>query len=80
MPGVPQHGIEKYIGIAKPGSNDWQHCVDALAKLVAVENMPLHLGQRVAFVKFLRELYPRFPRISAASVTWAIAEMAKRTR
>ena len=78
--GVPRRGIERYMGISRPGTNDWQHCVDALAKLVAVDNLPLHVGHRVAFVKFLRELYPRFPRISPASLTRAVTEMAKRTR
>ena len=41
------------------GSAERKRCVANLARLCMVENLPLHIGTRVGFVKLMRKWEPR---------------------
>ena len=43
-----------------------------LARLYLVENLPLHIGTRPGFVKFIRKWEPQWPSISKQSVTRSV--------
>ena len=45
-------------------SAETKRCFANLAHLCAVENLPLHMGTREGFVKFMRHWEPRWPSIS----------------
>ena len=46
---VPEHGR---------GSGERKHCVANLTRLYAMENLPLHIGSRPSFLKFMRKWSP----------------------
>ena len=44
------------------GSGERKCCVASLARLCAMENLPLHISSRIGFLKFMRKWEPRWPR------------------
>ena len=62
------------------GSGERKHCVANLARLCAVENLPLHIGSRLGFLKFMRKWEPRWPRISKQSVTRPVEGQSEELR
>ena len=54
------------------GSAERKRCMVNLARLCTVENLPLHIGTRPGFVKFMRKWEPRWPSISKQSVTRSV--------
>ena len=77
---IVESGILAYMAPHKPGSPEYNKCVDALARMIAVENMPFHLGERPGFVKFMRTVSARFPRIPATALTRRLVRLAKESR
>ena len=71
-----QHGVGSYFEPHKARSAMWQHCVEAVGKLVAWENLPFHLGERPAFNHFMRGFHPKWPRVSAKAVTNAVKRLS----
>ena len=51
------------------GSAERKHCMANLARLCAVENLPLHIGSQSGFLKFMRKWEPRWTSISKQSET-----------
>ncbi len=49
----------------------------ALARWVAWENMPLHIGEREGFLAFMRTLDQRWPKISRRTVARSVQEQAE---
>ena len=62
------------------GSAERKHCVANLARLWAVENLPLHIGSRPGFLKFMRKWEPRWPSISKQSVTRSVETQSEQLR
>ena len=54
------------------GSAERKCCVANLARLCAVENLPLHISTWPRFVKFMRNWEPRWSSISKQSVTRSV--------
>ena len=54
------------------GSGERKRCVANLERLCVVENLPLHIGSRPGFLKFMRKWEPRWPSISKQSVTRSV--------
>ena len=54
------------------GSAERKRCVVNLGQLCAVENLPLDIGTRVGFVKYMRKWEPQWPSISKQSVTRSV--------
>ena len=75
-----ESGIMAYMAPHKPGSAEHSKCVDSLAKMVAMENLPFHIGERPGFVKFMRAVSPRFPRIPVSTLTRRLVQLAKDSR
>ena len=57
-------GMAPYMDTWGPRTAQWDKAIDSLGKLVCTLNLPFQLGQRVAFVNFMRRFVPRWPRIS----------------
>ena len=57
-------------------STETKRCVANLARLCTIENLPLHMGTRARFVKFMRQWEPRWPRISKQSMTRSVEEQS----
>ena len=51
------------------GSAKRKRCIAKLARLCAVENLNLHMGIHLGFVKFMSQLDPRWQSISNQNVT-----------
>ena len=51
------------------GSGESKRCIVNLARLCAVENLPLHIDSRPSFLNFMRKWEPRWPSISKQSMT-----------
>ena len=70
-------GIERFFQFTPPNSREWNRNIEALAKMVVVDNLPLRFGERVGFVKFMRSVVPNWPRIGATSLKRKIVQMSK---
>ena len=57
-------------------SAEIKRCIANLARLCAVENLPLHMGPHAGFVKFMMQWEPRWPSISKQSVTRSVEEQS----
>ena len=66
---------EYYCGSAKR-----KRCVANLEQLCAMENLPLHIGSRPGFLKFMRKLEPRWASISKQSVTRSMEGQSEQLR
>ena len=62
------------------GSAKRKRCVANLARLCAVEILPLHISTRAGFVKFMRKWEPRWPSISKQSVTRLVEVQSEQLR
>ena len=62
------------------GSAERKRCMAKLARLCAVENVPLHIGTRPGFLKFMRKWEPRWPSISKQSVTRSVEGQSEQLR
>ena len=62
------------------GSAERKRCVANLTRLCAVENLPLHIGSRPGFLKFMRKWEPRWPSISKQSVTRSVEGQSEQLR
>ena len=62
------------------GSAERKHCVANLTKLCSVENLPLHIGSQLGFLKFMRKWEPRWPSISKQSVTRSVEGQSEQLR
>ena len=51
-----------------------------LTSLCVVENLPLHMGTRAGFMKFMRHWEPRWPSISKQSMTRSLEEQSRALR
>ena len=58
-------------------SAETKRCIANLACLCDVENLPLHMGTRAGFVKFMRHWEPRWPSISKQSVPRSVEEQSQ---
>ena len=54
-----QSTLDECVPEYRRGSAERKHCVANLARLCAVENLPLHIGSRPGFFKFMRKWEPR---------------------
>ena len=61
-------------------SAETKRCVVNLACLCVVENLPLHMGTRAGFVKFMRQWEPRWTSISKQSLTRSVEEQSQALR
>ena len=62
------------------GSAERKCCVANLAQLCTVENLPLHIGTRAGFLKFMRKWDPQWPSISKQSVTRSVEVQSEQLR
>ena len=53
-----QSTLEECVEESGHGSAERKRCMVNLARLCAVENLPLHIGTRPRFVKFMRKWEP----------------------
>ena len=51
-----------------------KECVKAIATMCAWDNLPLHLGEQLDFMAFMRTVDPRYPKISGRSFTRLLEE------
>ena len=68
---VPEYGC---------GSAERKHCVANLTRLCVVENLPLHIGSQLGFLKFMRKWEPRWPSIFKQSVTRSVEGQSEQLR
>ena len=62
------------------GSAERKRCMANLARLCAVESLPLHIGSWPIFLKFMRKWEPRWPSISKQSVTRSVEGQSEQLR
>ena len=62
------------------GSGERKRCVVNLARLCAVENLPLHIGSWLGFLKFMRKWEPRWRSISKQSMTRSVEGQSEQLR
>ena len=62
------------------GSGERKRCIVNLARLCTVENLPLHIGTRPGFVKFMRKWEARWPSISKQNVTRSVERQSEELR
>ena len=62
------------------GSGERKCCMANLARLCAVENLPLHIGSRLGFLKFMTKWEHRWPSISKQSVTRLVEGQSEELR
>ena len=62
------------------GSAERKRCMANLTRLCAVENLPLQIGTRLGFFKFMRKWEPRWPSISKQSVTRSVEGQSEQLR
>ena len=70
-------GMAPYMDTWGPRTAQWDKAIDSLGKLVCTLNLPFQLGQRVAFVNFMRRFVPRWPTISRQALTRNIKRQSK---
>ena len=57
-----------------------KRCMANLTRLCAVENLSLHIGSWLGFLKFMRKWEPRWPNISKQSVTKLVEGQSEQLR
>ena len=62
------------------GSAERKRCMANLARLCTVENLPLHIGSKPGFLKFMRKWEPRWPSISKQSATRSVETQSEQLR
>ena len=68
--------IQQYTKLWGAKSPRFKEGVKSVAKLCVLENLPLHLGERLGFIAFMRTLDPRYPQISRRSVMRSMEDQA----
>ena len=67
-----QSTLDECMEEYRRGSAKMTRCVASLARLCTVENLPLHIGTRHGFVKFMRKWEPQWPSILKQSMTRSV--------
>ena len=69
-----QSTLHEYVEEFGRRSVETRRCLANLVRLRAVENLPLHMGTYIGFVKSMRWWEPRWPNICKQSVTRFVEE------
>ena len=75
-----QSTLDECMSEYRRGSAERKCCMAILARLCIVGNLPLHIGSRPSFLKFMRKWEPQWPSISKQSMTRSVEGQSEQFR